>query len=74
MTGDIDIIRDDAIAAKKISITSCSHGHVYVKLYDDKGHVFAFAPMDRRIASALIDQLFDAMDGVNAAPCKEKHT
>jgi hypothetical protein len=68
-----DIVRLDAIAAKQISVSCCSHGHIYVKLHDDKGQVFAYAPIHKRIASALIDNLFDAMDGVNAAPCKEKH-
>lgn len=73
MSSSHDIIREDADAAKQISVASCSHGHIYVKLFDQNGHVFAYAPIDKRCASALIDQLFDAMDGINAAPCKGGH-
>lgn len=66
-------IRDNVEAAKSISVSCCDKGHIYFRLHDADGAVFAHAALDKPLASHIIDRLFDALDGVNSSKCEMRN-
>ena len=62
MKPNVDIVQG-AFEAKKISIVACEHGHIFVRLHDRAGEVFAFACFDKAIGVAAMGQLERAICG-----------
>jgi hypothetical protein len=60
-------------SATSISVTACEHGHVFVRLHDRVGNVFAFGCVDPGTAMMLDGQLRQAIDGAGGFRCDTLH-
>lgn len=69
---NVDIVQG-AFSAQSISIASCEHGSVWVRLHDRAGNVFAFGCVDTGTALALDNQLREAIAGVGRFHCDILH-
>jgi hypothetical protein len=61
---------EDMLAAKSISVLTCKHNCVYVRLHDAQGRIFAVAGMDattaNRFAANLMTEIIIAENGTGA--------
>lgn len=58
--------------ASSISVCACEHGHLFVRLHDEAGEIFAAASVDRCTAMMLVDQVVTELD-IPSARCGSTH-
>jgi hypothetical protein len=57
---------DGILIASKISVTSCEHGTVFIRLHDPDGNIFAAACMPSESALVFTDDVLTAVEKVDA--------
>lgn len=62
-----------AYSADSISVSSCEHGSIWIRLHDRAGGVFAFGCIDKGTAMALGVEIDSAITGQRGFRCDSYH-
>ena len=63
------------LSASSLSISSCGHGSVFIRLHGPDGEIFAYASMPALVAVDVSNDLVDEIQRAVAASgvCESKH-